>query len=954
MRIEFDRPEFLWLLMLLPVIWWIGSARLQLLGRFRGILALVMRSLVVVSIVMALAGIQWSWTSDRVSVMYLLDQSESIAPRRRQAMFEFVTQSVRRHRNETRHDLAGVIVFGGRPAIEVPPDPGYLPDLSSSNRLPIRADATNLQRALELAMASMPADTCRRMVLVSDGNETNGHAEQIAATVGAMGIGIDVVPVTPAVGADVVVEKIDLPPNVRRGQILDARVVMTHFAALADDGVNGQLRIVRSGGRGDELLLEQTVSVQPGKNVFPIKHAIEHDGAYRYTARFVPHDRQADSRPQNNQSVGFTKVDGQGRVLLIASEGQHQQWDRLANLLREDQIEVVVQSSHQALNSITSLQNYDAVILADLPRVSGESENSIVRITDAQIKMLARHTQQLGAGLLMIGGPNAFGAGGWSGSELEAAMPVDFEVKNKRAAAVGALSIVLDRSGSMQGPKMQLCQSAAREAIAMLGPTDLIEILTFDSRTHEIIPMQAVTQPRHLQSLVSSIQSGGGTDLYPAMQHAYRSLSRCEASVKHLIVLSDGQTQPNQFDSLASKMKHAGITVSCVAIGHGADAELMRRIASRGQGKFYRVLSPQAIPSIVMRESRRVAQPLIYEREQGLQPNVSVPHALLMGIDPPPAITGYVMTTAKQNPLVQVLLDAPGPQQISQPLLAVWQYGLGRAAVLTTDGGQRWASDWNDWAEQPAFFRQLVRWLMRPSGTNDHFTLATVVKDDRVEVVVSATDVAAENLNFVEIQASVLSPDLTPIPLQLKQTAPGRYLGHFPLSQPGSYLVNVVPGSASAPLVAGVWSVADAEYRFRQTNQTLLEQLSATVPQGGQAGELAAPLDTSLQGSLQNNPFRDGLNTTGSLRDVWPLWVCWASGLFLLDILLRRIATPFKTILDQNRASRSVPVAAQTTSGPIAVAGADLGATRRSSGSPRELSYTERLLQAKQRSRPDS
>ena len=259
LRLGFDHPNYLWLLLALPLLWWIGFRSLAALGRFRRSLALFFRTLVWVAIVLALAGVQLVWVSDRVTVMYLLDQSESIPQAKRQVMLDYVIRSVRRHRDRAREDRAGIVVFGRDASIEIPPFDDDIPELRRLESLRGRADATNLEAALNLAQASMPEDTSRRIVIVTDGNENVGQARKLAARVADSGIGIDVVPVLLEASSEVLVEKIDLPNNIRKGQPFEARVVVNNYSEgdCRQRRSTGKLRVKQRVGGEESLLLEQ-------------------------------------------------------------------------------------------------------------------------------------------------------------------------------------------------------------------------------------------------------------------------------------------------------------------------------------------------------------------------------------------------------------------------------------------------------------------------------------------------------------------------------------------------------------------------------------------------------------------------------------------------------------------------------------------------------------------------
>lgn len=895
-RIDFEAPGYLGLLALLPLLWWIGYRRLAALGAVRRQAALLLRSAVVLAVVCALAGVQLVRISDRLTVLYLLDQSDSIPPDLRRRSLEFAIDSVRQHRNAARQDQAGLIVFGRQAAVEVPPYADRLPAVTRLEGQLLRGDATDLEAALKLAQAVMPEETRRRIVLISDGIQTQGDARAAAARLAESGIGIDVVPVAVDAVGDVLVEKVDLPNDIRRGQRFEARVVLNHFApAAASRPVRGRLNVTRRVGAEDELLLDQPIELAAGKNVIPLTHQIDQAAAYTYTATFIPESPEDDAIAENNRAEAYTYVRGRGRVLLIEPWDSPGQYQLMVDQLRQADIEVIVQPSNALFGSLAELQAYDAVILAGVPRSSGDSSESIVGFSDEQIEMLARSTQQLGCGLLMIGGPEALGAGGWAGTKLEQAMPVDFEIKNLKVTATGALQLVLDTSGSMQGEKLALCKAAAIQAVNALQPHDSIGLITFDTQPKEIVPMQRVGSRRHIQSRIATIAAGGGTDLFPAMELGYKRLRQADGSTRHMICLTDGLTPAKPFAELTRRMRDEGITVSSVAVGADADDKLMQRIATWGGGRMYKVMSPRAVPKILMREARRVSRGLIHEQPSGLQPEVAFPHAVLSGIDSDlPPLKGFVMTTPKSNPLVQTVLTSPVPTGQVNPLLSVWQYGLGRTAVWSTDAGHRWAADWTGWAGYEKFYTQLVRWLMRPVGESGKYSVATQLRDGQVKVVVSALDDSDDFLNFLPMNASVLDPEMKPVPLRLRQTAPGRYEGTFPAEASGNYFVNVVPQAGTAPLTTGVTVPYSDEYRLRQLNRPLLQSLASTKPRGGQPGQLLPPLDGTAQPSSDvANPFRSGLASDRTLRDIWPwllLVFCW---LFLCDIFVRRVAISF-------------------------------------------------------------
>ena len=1039
-QLSFDQPWYLLLLLLLPILWQLSYRSLAGLGRARRIAALVLRSLVLTALVLALAEIQLLWVSERVAVVYVLDQSLSIPEAQRDAMLEYVAREVRLHRNKQREDLAGVVVFGRDAAIEVPP---FDDDIQNVGRIEslfqIPRDATNLDAALKLAQASFPEHAARRIVVVTDGNENLGNARVAARQLAENGIGIDVVPVRTEAGREVTVEKVVLPPDVRQGQPYDVRVVLQNYASnisdeelrAADGGasdtppgqgqVTGTLKVSRWVGRTEQLISEQPVTLKPGKNIYTFQQQVDLPTVYTYKATFYPSNNRDDALLQNNEATAFTQIRGKGRVLLIEDFEHPGDFQFLVERLQELNIEVDVQPSSSLFTSLAELQSYDSVILANVPRVSGEKDDEVQAFSDEQIAMLARNTEQLGCGLVMIGGDNSFGVGGWANTDVEKALPVDCQIKNAKVQGVGALVLMMHASEMAQGNYWQ--KIVARKAVDILGPRDFAGCIRWDDRSGKETwlwnPSQGglvrigPNKPRMLSS-IDRMTPGDMPDFDGAMRMALNGFQRAkEASVKHMIVISDGDPSPPSA-SLLGAYKKADIKISTVGIGtHGVpNQQLLRDVANRTGGKFYNVTDPKTLPAIFMKEARKVARPLVKNLED-VPPQITYRHELLQGIDGPlPPLKGFVMTTKKDSPLVEVAIRSPDPgDEENSTILATWTYGLGRSVAFTTDGGARWASAWKGWNNYTKLFSQMIRWSMRPTGDTGKFGIATEQRDGKVRVVITALNQNDEFLNFLSMSGAGLDPDLKSVELSVKQVAPGRYVTEFPATKAGNYFVTVNPGPGFTPLLTGVNVAYSSEYLDRQANAALLTTLSSYTPKGGSSGKLIEGQlrRDALDELLKVDTFRPDLPKAISRQNVWPWVLVISACLFFADVLVRRVmftgewfepvvarvralvrrrdeAAPVAARLERLR-SRKASVAgelderrAATRFEPVAPSGADTSAAsgplvddaaRDGGGSPsrpapnssaaglgnvtaEQESYTSRLLKAKQQARRDS
>ncbi len=604
--------------------------------------------------------------------------------------------------------------------------------------------------------------------------------------------------------------------------------------------------------------------------------------------------------------TAFTYVRGKGRVLLIEDWNALGEYTPLIEALRRSDIEVEVMTSNQLFTSLAELQAFDCVILAGVPRSSGDSAQDIANFTDEQIDMLVSNTEQFGSGLIMLGGPNAFGAGGWANTNIEKAMPVDFQIKNKKIEAVGALAMILHASEIAQGNYWQ--KRIGQASLEVLGPMDFCGVLQYGTLGDSWLwggqnGMLRVGENRAAMiSRMRGMTPGDMPDFQPSMQLALRSLVNTPASVKHMIIISDGDPTPPA-SGILTQFAANQIKISTVAVGaHGpAGHQTLQNIATTTGGNYYVATNPAALPKIFQREAMRVSRPLVYEPEGGAQPQITYPHEIVQGLSRDlPNLSGFVLTSLKDSPLVEVPIRASKPSEPeNQTLLATWTYGAGRTAVFTSDVGKRWAGDWLGWSGYDQFFSQLVRWAMRPTTSDAKFSVATNVGSGAVEVVVNALNQEDEFLNFLDMQAVAVGPDLKPLPLIMRQVAPGRYVGSFEADNAGSYLVNVIPGPGIAPLTTGASVPFSDEYRLRKTNYSALERLAQLEPEGGQAGQLTASLDNqSFENLLKNNTYRGGLPRAMSMQDIWPWCLLLGAVCLFGDIFVRRVALdyayPFK------------------------------------------------------------
>jgi len=386
-------------------------------------------------------------------------------------------------------------------------------------------------------------------------------------------------------------------------------------------------------------------------------------------------------------------------------------------------------------------------------------------------------------------------------------------------------------------------------------------------------------------------------------------LKKTKASMKHCIIISDGDPTPPT-NALLNQFVAAKITISTVAVGtHGAAGSTpLQKIAIKTGGQYRVAKNPKALPKIYQREARRVAKPVIKESKEGMSVvpvSGSGGHEILSGIklDSLPPFLGYVMTTVKQSNLVEQLALASEPKEDggkNSTLLAAWRYGNGRTIAFTSDAGYKWTSSWFNDEQYDKLFVQMVRHSMRPITESANFTVAAETKDGVARIIITALDDDDQFLNGLEmaghgINSANTGEDDTGIPLEFNQVGPGRYYAEHPIDGSGNLLYTVFPGEGYERLTAGINVPYSSEYSERESNTSLLDMLAQFEPRGGDPGMVIEGdlSNTGINKLLETNTFRPTLTAAVGIQDIWPFLIMLCGVAFLADVFVRRVAVSF-------------------------------------------------------------
>jgi len=851
MTFQFSNP--LWLLALIPAVpWtlWLSWKSDVQIGAWRHWTAMALRLLVVLALCLAMAGLQWRKPLEGMTVFFVLDRSQSVPSPQQEAARAYVNQA---SKDKKATDTVGVLVFGADAAIESRPNPQV--DLRQITAV-VGVERTDIASAIRLATAAFPETGQKRIVLMSDGNENVGDAMSALAAARPLGVSLDVVPLGNSRGNDVSIKKLALPTKVKQGQTFDVKIF-----SEADHAQSGVIRLYLN----DTVLGEQKVELNQGKNLFTFPQTLPQPGFYKYDVQL---DAPGDTVPQNNHATAFATVRGNPRVLIVSSDTQKDA--PLAAALRSSELDVKLTDKFP--QTLAELQSYDTVFISNLS--AGDLGLDSMRLLESAVR-------DFGVGLVCIGGDETYAAGGYRGTPLEAMLPVEMELNSKKVLPNGALAIVCHATEFPGGNAW--ARDIAFAALEALGPQDEMGIVLWDGNNHWLFPLSKVGTKTAMGREISGMNPGDMPGFQGPMEAAYEALSKSTASLKHLIVFSDGDPgAPTK--SLVQDIVTHKITISTVMIGGHVSPDTMSWLAAAGHGRFWAVDSASDLPQIFVKEASVILKSAIFE--EPFSPQTKSLSEITKGIGPKdyPQLLGYVCTTPKGR------AEVPLVTQKGDPLLAHWQYGLGRAVAFTSDARAKWAAKWMGWDKFQQFWRQIAQWSLRRVDAADFNTEVAVEKGEG-HVSVEAIDADGHYRNFLNLQLLVVSPKGEKQVLPLSQTGPGHYDATFPTREVGAYLMNLTDRASGQSQALGLSVNYSPEFDDSGPNTSLLRRLAEL---GG--GKVLNP--------DADNPFLHERRKTFQPLDLRDWLLKFAILLFPFDVAVRRIQIDRAEWLRAGRALR--------------------------------------------------
>jgi Ca-activated chloride channel family protein len=856
-RYELLSPELLSLLALWPLLLWgfVGSLTGLPLGQRA--LSLVTRSALLLLLALALARPARNHDATRVAAVLLVDVSDSISD----ADLHEAQAQVQRVLQAKGESSVQLVTFAARPLrVPIPARPDalrlsrHLPDGTQ----PSPGARSDIQAALQLAYGLLPPGHLKRVVIFSDGRQTEGDLIGEAARAQRLGVRVFYRLLAEDTPEEVAASSLELPEHIAVGESFELRAHV-----FASHATHARLRLYQ-----DHVLngldAVRDVDLPRGDTAIVFKSVVRTAGEVVYRLQVEP--AAADRFAENNSVSATAVVPGRARVLIADAEPARVA--ELAQALGLADFDVELRSALALPRSVAELSRYDFFILSNVPAE---------RLTSEHMDAIERYVRDLGGGFMLAGGAQSFGLGGYQGTRIESMLPVWMDSERRRDENSLALALVIDCSGSMSGQKIELAKDAAKAAAELIGPDDSLAVIGFSSEPERVVRIQSAKNRLRIEQSIGRLTAQGGTSIFPALDAAFQDLLTVSARTKHVILLTDGQTQESGIEELVQAMRAEGITISTVGLGTDVNRSLLQQAANTGGGRAYFTADPTNVPRIFVRETQTVGQNSAVEELVAMR--ALEPADFLKGIDltSAPMLRGYIATRPKQKP-AQVVLES----ELQEPILARWRVGLGWSLAWTSDLQSRWAADLLRWRELPSFFGQLVREHMRERR---HDTLPMHAEIARDALIVSVDAIGADDrfLNGLESTLTIEGPsdvrgERTQQTVRLPQRAPGRYEARIELSGYGSFALHAShakDGRVVARSDAQVSRPYPLEYAARAADRALLERTSL-LSGGGELASSAALFD----------PGRERITAH---EELWS-WLVWlAIALFLLDLLLRRV-----------------------------------------------------------------
>ncbi|MCS7025723.1 MAG: VWA domain-containing protein [Bryobacteraceae bacterium] len=812
-----------WVLLFAPLVIWF---LVEEWPRAKSRIGLVLKTATLLAILLALAEPQITVNETKMAVAVLVDTSDSVSQQDLRRASRLISQI---EKARGRHWVR-VIPFARTARPLAPSERG--PEWNLKPTAGEAAKATNLEAAIRDGAASLPAGLIGRLVLISDGKENQGSAARAAWQARQLGLPIDTYLLQGRPKPSLRIESLSFPSVAFTGERFPIDLVVSAPKAIA--------AVIELWAEGRQLG-SHPVELGAGENAVRIFTSLSAAGAFNLAGVI---------RTQQGDEVRFEQAISvrQPRVLFVSQDPPEVDSHLLAVLeAGKFQVDRVENASSSRFSA------YQIVVF----------NNHNLETIPANKKLELETFVKEGGGLLVIGGEqNLFVEGKKEEDPLERALPA--KLAPPRSPEGTMVVLIIDKSSSMEGRKMELARTAAIGVIENLRPVDLVGVLIFDNSFQWAVPIRKAEDRATIKRLVAGITPDGGTQIAPALSEAFRRSIPVRATFKHIVLLTDGISEEGDSLAVAREAANERITISTVGLGQDVNRAYLEKVAQFAKGKSYFLNDPSGLAQILLKDVMEHTGSTAIEKP--ILPVVTKNSEILAGVEiaSAPPLKGYVKFISK--PTADTILSVEG----RDPLLARWQYGLGRAMVFTSDAKNRWAADWVVWKSFDKFWANLFRDLLPHSQPGEA----------RLDFDASSGELVADYRLGARLpepatvpQLYVFGPNGFQQALELRKMAPGVFRGKVAIgNRRGLFRVRPLAESEAFPEI-GHYRPED-EMNDYGADELLLKQLSSFT--GGR-----------FQPKPEDVFTAPGPGKPASLR-LWPGLLGAALALNLLELVLRK------------------------------------------------------------------
>lgn len=803
----------------------------------------ISRIVIFTLLIFAFGNITINLKGRNISTVFLLDVSESTSDFEESGK-DFISTAIE---SMPKGNKAGVVLFGDDSKIDKVLNKKK--EYKSIDEKPV-VTATNIQEAVESALGLFERGGSKRIVLITDGEENQGDILKSIPLINEQKIDFKIYKITGEKGEEIYVDNVKVPDNISVGEEFSVSIdIKSNYATKA--------KLTLFSGRNK--VGEQQVQIQKGKNSFVFKDKQSSGGFKGYRVLI---EADGDTNKVNNEFSTFTNVMDKPNILLI--NGVKGDSEALEGILSNSGANIKKIAPSGSPSTLNELLEYKSIVLNDVHR--DDLSNGFMDNIEAYVK-------DYGGGLITFGGEDSYALGGYKDTSLEKVLPVYMDKRGKNEVPAISINLIIDKSGSMSAEgggvsKLTLAKEAAMKALENLREVDEISVIAFDDTYDEVVPLQKVGDKEAIKELISGIQIRGGTSIYPALEQGYNMQMQSSAKIKHTILLTDGQDGYG-FDNYANLLQNFNdnnITLSTVAVGEGANADLLNQLASIGKGRSYYTDIYTDIPRIFAKEVLLSAGTYIINEE--FTPKILSNHEILAGVktsDGIPSLLGYIGTSIKEN-AVEILSS-----NHDEPILAAMQYGIGKTVSFTSDVSGEWSKNYLAWEYGPQLIKNMVYFTIPKYGEEGKLNISQEGNEAKVEFY---NDKISKDAKVKGIYNGENGEEGE---FELSQVEPGKFEANIPLDSLGFYNFSIreeESGEVKNNYKGAFALQYSDEYKFNTNGEKLDVVVKETK------GSFINKPEEVFEGKLQREYKKINLTT--------PLIVI-SILLFMLDIAYRRL-----------------------------------------------------------------